>query len=258
MNNVKLRFLTESFAMFYSFSPQKILRAILLCLMFCANQASFSQELTAEHARAARAYAASQNLLGISQNLIQAFAAMTTRDLRKFGQNYAKEKGTLSEEGGRSYEKYLDSLMPPFETEYKAALSHLDWAKLEEDVALKIYAKYFSTAEMQTLTRFYTSTTGKKYTQVVAQKISDQGQDLPTLLTQHLTQNELLELKAFSDTGLPQKTQDTAAKYKPEMQAILLSHCNTLAKPLIQKYIALIKQRYQEYATPQSPRTQNE
>jgi hypothetical protein len=112
----------------------------------------------------------------------------------------------------------VPALLPAGRKELEAALQAFDADELAAYTAYSIYARYFETAEIRTLTAFFASDTGRKLTTlaptILAESRRAGGGDT---MQRHFSEDELREITAFWNSPVGLKMSRTADQVREDM-----------------------------------------
>jgi hypothetical protein len=170
---------------------------------------------------------ASQNLVKLWPQMLDA-SAQSGADQIKRGAREAAGKNTAltAQQRDKAFE-IIEKNSTPMAAEIAAYHRALPISALVSEMAYKVYPKYFSTDEIESLARFYTSSTFQKMTRFhlrLSEERARTGQsesELQKRLSMGLTPQEERQLVEFSNSPAGRKQQKEGAAFAAEMRTFM-------------------------------------
>jgi len=114
----------------------------------------------------------------------------------------------------------VPALLAQGRRDLEAALQRFDADELAAFTAYEIYARYFETAEIRELTRFFDSATGRKVTTLAPTILAESRKpDAGDVMARHFTPDELAEIATFWSSPVGIKMSSNAEQIREDMHA---------------------------------------
>jgi len=112
---------------------------------------------------ALRAFIASQKMSESWPEVVRVTSLDSVNEIRRGAVDGIKDAPNLSEAQKARILAAVEQVIPSEAADIRAALLKIDAQRLMEDLAFQVYAKYFSTEELNQVATFYSSATGENF-----------------------------------------------------------------------------------------------
>lgn len=209
--------------------------ALALILLIASLAANANDDPEAKKI-AIREFVASQNMTQSWPELIRVMSANGVQRIRQGAIDAMRENSALPDADRARLLGAVDQMAPQASDELSDALRSLDATSLMQDVALQVYGKYFSAAELSAIAKFYSGEPGKKLLRLTPTLMAEAKKPGAAPAERYFTAAEITEINAFGASPAARKMKETAAVVRRETQDLYSVRSSAIVAPVIERF----------------------